>query len=293
MLLRHTLSLTLSNMKLVFKVLLYALVIIVLGSAVIVTIATPILDALGETINLKETVDHFIDNVLSGEGSALDGVIGAFEHFSEIHSGDLVKGAVLFLLVVFIAKLMLALVVCPVAYVLNGKMATNFTEGFFHSVMVVGWKGVLLATVYTLISFPIDFGIILGSFYLGKWMLQGIGIFGIVFALGVLLVLFSLRMSLMGQLVPTLISENIKFDVQFKRGLRQGFKLLKKTFPSMLALNIFAFGIITTTLIPTVFIIPIVTVPMVLVGYVSIHLITYYRENNREYYIDEHVIKTN
>lgn len=291
MLVRHSLSLTLSNMQLVFKVLLYALLIVVIGSALVVTIASPILDAIGETINVEEYVDHFVDNILKGDGAVFESIITAVDHFADTHPGELIKVGVLALIVAFVVKLMFALIVCPVGYILNNKMATNFTEGFFHSVMVIGWKGVLMALVYTLISFPIDVLIVVGAFFLGKWMVQGIGLFGMIFAVAVGLVLLTLRMSAMGQLVPTLVNENLKFTLQFKRGFKQGLKIMHKIFPAMLTLNILAFGIITTTLIPTFMIIPIVAVPMILVGYTCIHLIAYYQANDKSYYIDELVIE--
>lgn len=291
MLTRHSLSLTVSNINLVFKVLVYALIIIVIGSALVVTIVSPILEALGETINVADYIDHFVEDFLRGDNAVFDRIINTVDSFTATHPDDVLKVSILGVLIFLVAKLLIALIVCPVAFILNSKMATNFQEGFFHSVMVIGWKGVLMGLVYTLISYPIDLGIVALAFFLGKWMVQGIGIFGMLFALSLGLVLITLRMSVMGQLVPTLINENIKFNLQFKRGFKLGIKLMSKTFPAILTLNLVAFGIISVTLIPTFLIIPTVMVPIILVGYTAIHLIAYYQYNQKEYYIDEIIVK--
>lgn len=287
MLLRHSLSLTLSNMNLVFKVLLYALVILFVGSALVVTIATPILDAIGTTINVEDYINHFVEDILRGDGAVFDRIVNAVDNFATTHPNDVGKVIGLGVAVIFVMKLLLALIVCPVAYIIDGRMATNFTPKFFHSIVELGWKSVLLSLVYTLISFPIDILIVGGAFFLGRWLVTGIGLFGMILALAIGLVLLTLRMCAMGQLIPTLCNEKLKFDILFKRGMRLSFKLTPKLFPAMLTLNLLSFGIILTTLVPTFMVIPIVMVPVILVCFCAIHLTAYYNYNSKHYYIDD------
>ena len=291
MLVRHSLSLTLSNMQLVFKVLLYVLIVCIIGAAVFITIAEPIFSSIGESVNVTESLTHFLDGIISGDGSVFDGIVNSVNHFAETHPNEIVDIVGLIIVLFFVMKLLLALVTCPSAYVINNKMATNFTEGFFHSVMMVGWKGVLTALVYTLISTPIDVIIIGGAFFLGRWLVLGIGLFGMIFAIVLALLLLTIRMSIMGQWVAVLINEKLDFSLQFKRAFKQGFKYMHKVFPAMLTLNLAIFGVVTTTLIPTFFIIPVVMMPVALIAFTVIHLITYYMVNERDYYIDERVIK--
>lgn len=291
MLVRHSLSLTLSNMQLVFKVLLYALIVCIIGAAVFVTIAEPIFQHIGEDVNVTETLNHFLEGILDGEGSVFESIVNSVNHFVETHPNEMVEIMLLGILLIYVMKLLFAVIVCPSAYVLNNKMATNFTGGFFHAVMMVGWKGVLTALVYTLISTPIDLIIVGGAFFLGRWLVLGIGLFGMIFAIVVAILLLTIRMSIMGQWVAVFINENLTFSLQFKRGFKSGFKYMHKVFPAMLTLNILLFGVVATTLIPTFFIIPVVMMPIALIAFTVIHLVTYYMVNERDYYIDEKVIK--
>lgn len=290
MLVRHSLSLTMSNMQLVFKVLLFALIICLIGAALFVTVSDPILRAIGEELNLDDNLRNFTEDIIAGDGAVFNRIINSIDNFTANHPGEVLKAMVLGIILIIVMKLLFALIVSPSAHVINNKMATNFTEGFFHSFMKVGGKGALSAFVYTLISAPIDLIIIAVTYMLGKWMVKGIGLFGIIFACALGLVLITLRMSIMGQWVATLVNENLCFNMQFKRGIRKGFKLLPKIFPAMLTVNILTFGIIATTFIPTVTIIPIVTIPCFLVCFISIQLIAYYQDNDKKYYIDELII---
>ncbi len=284
MLLKHSISITITNVQLVFKILIYAFVVFFIGSAVLVTIADPLLGTLGQQMNIEEMFDSFITNVLAGNGAVFDGIIATFDSYWQSNPTAFLK-LIGLLIVLFVGiKYFFALIICPVAYVLNHKMQTNFTEGFFHAIVSVGFKGVGTASLYTLISAPIDILIVVGAFFLGRWLTLGIGLFGMITAIVLGLILITLRMSIMGQWVAVFINEKIKFSLQVKRGFRAGFIGLTKTFPAMLTLAIVEFGIVTTTLIPTFLIIPIVSVPFAIVCFTAIHLVNYCEENCFNYY---------
>ena len=283
MILKHSLSLTLTNVKIVFKVLIYCLIIFIVGAAVFVTISEPVLDAFNASFDLNEIFAHF-EEVMKGDGGVFERIIASVDHFAETHPDELVKSIVFSIVLIIVVKFFFALIVCPVAYVINHKMSTRFEEDFIHSIVSTGWKSVGVAGVYTLISAPIDILVVAGAFFLGKWLSLIIGVFGVMFAISVGLLLITLRLAVMGQWVAVFINENLKFSLQFKRGFRAGFKCLPKVFPVMLALIVVTYGIIMTTAIPTFLIIPVVCVPFALVGFTAIHLVAYYQENDKNYY---------
>ncbi|MBO5773916.1 MAG: hypothetical protein J6R44_03700 [Clostridia bacterium] len=283
MLLKHSLSLTITNVQLVFKVLIYSFIIFVIGSAVFVTISEPVLQAIGASFNLNEIFAHF-EEVMQGDGGVFERIVASVDHFAETHPQELVKSVVFSVILIIVVKFFFALIVCPVGYVINQKMSTKFEEGFIHSIVSVGWKSVGVSAIYTLISAPIDILIFAGAFFLGRWLSLIIGIFGVMFALTIGLLLITLRLSVMGQWVAVFINEKLKFSLQFKRGFRAGFNCLKKVYPVMLTLVVVIFGIIATTALPTFLIIPVVCVPFMLVCFTAIHLVTYYQENDKNYY---------
>ncbi len=286
MLLKHSLSLTITNVQLVFKVLIYAFVVFFIGSAILVTIADPVLNLIGQNVNLAEFFNAFINDLLKGEGAVFESIINSVDNFATSNPTDLIKVIGLFVALIVAIKYFFAIIVCPVAYVLNHKMATHFTEGFFHAFVNVGFKGIATASLYTLICAPLDILIIVGAFFLGRWLTLGIGLFGMIIAIGVGIILLTLRLSIMGQWVAVFINENIKFSLQFKRGFRAGIKSIARLFPATLTLVLVEFGIVMTTLVPTFLIIPIVSVPFAIVCFTAIHLVNYYIDNERAYYHD-------
>ena len=285
MTLKHSLSLTITNVQLVFKVLIYAFIVLLIGAALFVTISEPVLSAVGATFDIEEIVTHF-EEVMKGEGSFFERIVASVDHFAETHPGELVKSIIFSVILIVAVKFFLAIIVCPVAYALNQKMSTRFVEGFFHSIVSVGWKSVGVASIYTLITAPIDISVVVGCFFLGRWLSLTIGLFGVIFAVAVGLVLLTLRMSFTGQWVAVFINEKLNFSLQFKRGMRAGAKAVGKIFPAMLTLVLVVFGVIATTAIPTFLIIPIVSIPFMLVCFTAIHLVTYYQENDKNYYTE-------
>lgn len=286
MLLKHSLSLTITNVQLVFKILIYAFVVFFIGSAILVTIADPVLNLIGQNVNLAEFFNAFINDLLKGEGAVFESIINSVDNFATSNPTDLIKVIGLFVALIVAIKYFFAIIVCPVAYVLNHKMTTHFTEGFFHAFVNVGFKGIATASLYTLISAPLDILIVVGAFFLGRWLTLGIGLFGMIIAIGVGIILLTLRLSVMGQWVAVFINENIKFSLQFKRGFRAGLKSIARLFPAILTLVLVEFGIVMTTLVPTFLIIPIVSVPFAIVCFTAIHLVNYYQVNERAYYHD-------
>ena len=285
MLLKHSLSITITNVQLVFKVLIYAFIVFFIGSAVLVTIVDPIMGAIGDGFNFVEFMNRFINNLTEGDGAVFQSIINSVNRFAEEKPQELAKILGLGTVVFVGMKYFFALIVCPLAYVLSHKMTTHFTEGFFHAVVSVGFKGVGMASLYTLISAPIDILIIVGCFFLGR-ALTVVGIFGMIFAIVVGLLLVTLRLSIMGQWLAVFIIEKINFGLQFKRGFRAGIKSLSYTYPALLTLVLVEFGIVMTTLVPTFLIIPIVSVPFAIVMFVAVHLVNYYRANECNYYFE-------
>ncbi len=290
MILRHSFALTLSNIMLICKVFIYSAVITCLGVAVFISVSTPILEAVGGDFNLMEMVDHLAGDVLKGDGAFFDRIIASLDHLSTNHSTEIVEIVVMGIIVVFLVKFGFNLVIPTVSYVVNQKMASNYNEGFFHSVASVGLKGLAFSSLYTLISLPIDLGITVLTFYLSKWLTQGLGMFGIICAVLLAIIVITLRMCVMGGWTATFINEDIKFSLKFKRGMRLGFTSLKALFPSILTLNVAAFGVITATAIPTFFIIPLAVPPMVIVSFAIMSNVNYYVNNGKKFYIDERVI---
>ncbi len=292
MVLRHSFALTLSNVLLVFKVFVYCAIVTCIGAAVFISVSTPILEAVGGEFNLAETVEHLMNDVLKGDGAVFDRILGAMDHLSSQHQNEIVEIVVIGFTLVFLIKLAFNLILPAISYVVNQKMATNYNEGLFHAIAQVGLKGLGFTAVYTLVNVPIDLGVVVLSFYLSKWLTQGLGMFGIIIAVLFAIIVITLRMSVMGQWLSVSTNEDIKFGLQFKRGFRQGVKSLKVLFPSLLTLNITAFAVIMVTLIPTFFIIPLVVPPVVLVSFTVMNNVNYYASNTKDFYIDERIIKT-
>ncbi|MBO5775807.1 MAG: hypothetical protein J6V83_03420 [Clostridia bacterium] len=292
MLLRHSLSLTISNSQLIFKTLLYALIVFIIVAALFVTISTPILDALGEELDLAQSADTVINELFEGDGKIFERVFTAIDHLKTNHAPELIKSVIFGAILVVLMKFFIAWVVCPIAFIINQKMASNFTSGFFHAVVSVGWKrSIVYAILYTLISAPFDIAVIVATYYLAKWMVGGIGLIGLIIPIVFALVLITLRMCIMGQWVAHLVNEDIKFGLIFKRSFKLAFKMLPKFFTHMMSVNLIVYAIIAATAVFTVGIIPIVMVPFALVVTVTLHLVAYYQENDKKFYVDERIVE--
>ncbi len=291
MVLRHSFALTLSNVLLVLKVFVYCAIIMSIGVAIFISVSNPIIEAVGGDFNLAELVNHLINDVLKGDGAVFDRILAAMDQLSSRHLTEIVEIAVMGFVLVFLVKTAFHFILPAVSYVINHKMATNYNEGLFHAVAQVGLKGLGISALYTLISVPVDLGTVVLSFYLSKWLMQGLGMFGIIIAVLFAILVITFRMTVMGQWIAVSTNEDIKFALQFKRGFRQGIKSLKNLFPALLTLNLTAFAVIMVTLVPTFFIIPLVVPPVVLVSFTIMNNVNYYLTNTKDFYIDERIIK--
>lgn len=283
--LRHSLSLTVSSVTLVLKVLIYTTVLFLIAFSLFMAITEPIIESFGEDFDLIAEIEEDL-GALAGQSEG-----GPLKAFVESNSDDIVRAAVLYVLLFVLIRFGVAFSLIPTAFVFYNKMSTGFNAGFINSTVATGGKAALYALTYTAITVPADIVILVIGYFLTSFLGSAIGVAGLAVAILLTFALGAFRLAMTARWAPEMIAENLKFR-RSASGFFNNFdwSYVKEIFPSMLMMLIFVSGIIVTTAVSTFGIIPIVVLPLAFVWYTAISAVGYFNFKKRKYYIDERVI---
>lgn len=291
MLLRNSFSALFSNMDSVFKLLIYIFVLILICFALLTTVFTPIIDAVASTPDWDETIIKSINDWLS------TGNREAFKEFSlkikdtfDSNISTIFTAIGMAVLVMFVFKFFIGLLFVPLGYVLYNRMSKNFDVKLHYAVVANFGKSLLFALIYALFTVVTDVLFIVLGVYLVKWMIGGIGIIALTITAAVIICLFTVRISVLSQWVPYIVSENMSVDKSFRQSFKQFGKMWKKLLPTNCFIIIFMFSIVMATGISTFMIMPIIVIPAYLVLIESVNNIAYISSKGDKFYMDEKTI---
>ena len=286
--LRHSLSLTVSSVTLILKVLLYTTVLFLIAFALFMAITEPIIESFGSEFDMiAELQEDFSAMLQRGDN-------GPLQNFISSNSDELVRTVILYILLFLLIRFGVAFSLIPTAFVLYNKMSTGFNQGFINATVATGGKAALYALTYTAITVPMDLIILIIGYYFVGFLVGTIGTVGLAIGTLCTMALAAFRLSLTAGWAPEMIAENLKFSVSVKRFFANfNWNYVKEIYPSILMMFITVRGIVATTAVPTIGIIPIFVLPCCFVWYTAISAVGYFNCKKRKYYIDERVIDPN
>lgn len=288
--LRHSLAVTLSNYKLVIKIFIFSAILSLIAMAIFVSIYTPILDAVGAESDFSWGLELASERLLRGDVDIIDDLLhkadaimsGAGSNFAGALAGSLIMALII--------KFLFAFMSVGAGFVIYNKMSARLETKFVNAMVSNLAKALMYALVNAVVTVPVDIGILVAVYYLAKVM-SGMGIVGLIITIFIGILLYSARLAVIGQFIPTMIINGEGFVKSFKESCRASVKAFKETYPAMFVLALCVFVAICTTTVPTVGIAPIAILPITIVLYCSFNMIIAFRTREQKYYIDERVIE--
>lgn len=291
MILRHSLSVTLGNYKLIIKVFIISAILSLAAIAVFASILTPILNAVGANSDFVPMLEGAFDKLMHGDVSIIDDILVKADEILGGANVDLSGAIAWSVAMAFIIKLLFAFLCVGAGYVIYNKLISDCENGYVNAIVSTLAKAVPYAVINALVTVPADIGIAVATYYLAKLLLKGLGLAGLILALFIGILLYTARVAIIGQFIPTMFAENLGFFKSFRKAAVASAKAFKEAYPVMLVLTVGIFGVIFTTAVPTVGILPIAILPVMLVLYCSVNTIICFRARGQKYYIDERVVE--
>lgn len=290
MIFKNSVSIFLSNISLIYKLLIFMMIVLIIAVALFIGIIGPVLGNIFSTSDLTtfmqtDDLDN-LDKITFKDlfGSLIQDLRGVFDLNKTVIYSTLAWMGLVYLL----ARFFFTLSHVPIAKVIYDKMSSNFNNGFLAAFIQYSRQAFGYALFSSLISVPLDLLVTLGVVMLGIKLSSVVNIFAIAFSITIIMLYSALRSSLFNQWIPFIIAENLGTVQAFKKCITSSLTSLKDIFASTLivyvlviwatggGLNLITFGIV-----------PIFIVPFAMVFLNIMYMVKYFNNNNKKYYVDQ------
>lgn len=297
---KQSTSIMFSNFGLVFKLLLYFLVV----SLIFVALSSAVIIPLFSQLKSNEDMQLLWDNTKGDTELFLKGGASIDETYYKLKDdfAAIVKnffsstGMVVFIciaifVIYLIYKFLISLSYLVVSDILNNFMSSNLRYGFLSNYTLNLRRSARYALAKILVYIPIDIFILfaIGVALIGLWEI--IKVFSLPFVFSIGLFLFAYRDSLFAGWLPRLIfNTNEKMFEAFKRG----FKATKDYRKSLLAAILIQYFLYVCLMgaftLPTLGVMAIIAQPINYVMLRIIELVCYYKNNRMKFYTDANTV---
>lgn len=295
---KNVASIFFSKFSLVYKVILFLLIITLFISIIGAGILLPILNGLRKdmlSLNLSENAGEYVKSLISGRdsGTAFENLMDSFKKIPGIIQRWDVNVAL------SIATLLLMVVIFAILYfmayyslsdVLHQFMSSNSKFGFTANYIYNGRKSFIFAAVYAPLA--IVFYVLLGGAVLGiTYLLSKLSAYlGIVSGYFFLIFGLALRRSLFAFWIPSMVVDGLSVKDAFSKN----FQMLKNNFAKILGeyFMVAIVGVIITliTAVATASLGIIVSYCVVWIIMEIMDLVEYYTIKEYKFYIDDQTV---
>ena len=299
---KHAFHVFVDNFSVIYKQLLFRLIILFVAGADCVAGVYPfITDLIGSAQfnSMLDGVKGFITNLLNGQVDELAGlsekVQTAYAELIELLNTNLtqaVLSALLLLLIVIIAKWFMGLGNYATASVINDKMALRAKQPFLGTLI----RNLKSASIYNAIYVPIsvlyDVAIVVAMFFLFFSLLNSVLYFFICLFLFVLVVVFSItfKMTVTSDWLPALIRGKMKQGAAMKYAFSRKNKNTFNVMSNFAVIVLIVFALNMAALILTLGAGLLITVPSSYAIIISFEFVNYYDREEIKYSIDKNTI---
>lgn len=276
------------NFKLVGKIFLFILIIMLVATAVLMSILSPVLE--GYFHKMQEEAPISPEEFIKHPIKSLERFFAFFTEFLQANSDMVSKRVVYIVIVVIAARFLLLLPLFPVNKILHEKMTSGFDVGLFNAFVNTLAQNLLFNLVFSLITGFVDLAIFTGIIYLTSALLKIIGVISLPISLLIALALYSLRVTVFCQWLPEYFMNKPKnVFLALGAGLKTGFKQFRKNYICIFVTFIIYFAIGASTLFTTFGLVPILLIPTIMVTHTSLCLILNYTYHKHKYFTDNGV----
>lgn len=278
-----------SNVTLMFKVLIYTMVLMLICMGVIIAVLNPILNEAFMNFNLGEQLNGTVKRWLEGDMRSFNIFFNGLG--SLFTNKTIFKTVLSFVLFWVLLKFFTSLTFVPIAKVVNNRMSRGYKEKFYSALIASLGKSLFFSLLFTLITAPLDMVIMAGGYFLLKILYSGFSIVSLSITILIMLFLFALRLTIFSQWVPYIVCEEMSVINALKRSFTRSFRQITSILPSMLMYVIMLFTIIMTTSVTTFFIAPVIAMAGYIILINTCNLIVYYSSHSQKFYVDEKTVE--
>lgn len=299
---KHAFHVFVDNFSVIYKQLLYRLIILFVSGAICVAGVYPFIkDFIGSAQfnSILEGVKGFITNLLNGQVGELAGISEkvqtAYAELIELLNDKLtqaVLSGLLLLLIVVIAKWFMGLGNYATASVINDKMALRAKQPFLGTLI----RNLKSASIYNAIYVPLsvlyDVIIVVAMFFLFFSLLNSVLYFFICLFLFVLVVTFAItfKMTVTSDWLPALIRGKMKQGAAMKYAFSRKGKNTFNVMSNFAVIVLIVFALNMAALILTLGAGLLITIPSSYAIIISFEFVNYYDREEIKYSIDKNTI---
>lgn len=300
MLVKHSLSITVSRFSLFYKFLLFLSIVLITVAAISISSMYYIIKPIIQSVQNMQFIQHCIDafrSIFTGSleaQNAIFNILGQdFAKISEVFANNeqnVIGAACALVAFIFLGKFLISIGYYPLADVLNNFMNSNSKYGFTSNLIAHLKKSVAYGFFTTL--FYIVYVAILGLIvYFIMWSVGKISvILAISLSVVVVMVLLALKRSVFAMWLPVYINEELGIFRSLQKAVITNKDLIVKNWGLFSAVN--CVGFLITALL-SIFLFALGTffaISLMNLIFLSLELVIYYRRNERKYYIDAETI---
>lgn len=297
--LKHSFNILLSRYTLIFKTMIYVLLVSAVCVGVMVSIMTPAMDPLIQdienaglvTTTTSTLMQMFLQQIDYATG--MDTLSACYESLMAIigtYRNEMLIFYILTSIVLFVYRLLTSMTSVPIASSVNKYMSSSVHTRFANDIAENFWASIKYAFFATIINQILNTALGFMTYYMIMATVRGWGIFAFTVSIFVLLLFLSFKYTLFITWVPGIVVEKKKVLSALVDSIKSFPKYFKYGFFSSIILYLFAMAATVLLGMATFFILVPVIVVAVIVMLRIIELVCYYKVNNKRYYIDHNNI---
>lgn len=283
--LKHSFSILISNLSLIYKLLIFMAIILLIVAAVLVSILNPVVKTVNETLEI-EGHSFSLRELLRDPGAVLGNLWDVASDYFSANVGQIALRVFYMFLVLVFVRFMISTVMVAIGKILYERMTSGSKLNLFPSFVAALPKSLPYALLSAVIFSLIDFGIVVFCIWMMLKVFSAIRIASLLLFSALMFVLLSARLCLFSQWIPRLCDSNERFFVIFKKSIKAGAKSFFTMLPAYFTVTIIAFTILVTTLISTFGVFPVIMLPALSITYMALGMVGYFNSNKKKYYID-------
>lgn len=299
--LKHALSILLSRFSIIFKMILYFMVVVLIFSTIAGSVFAPTIRAISNDIADTGIVADFkegLTKLTQGDPTfteSFERASASLDQVADIITNN--RSKFMWSIIIVILFFVLAAYVLSLSYIsysdiINHFMSSNSRFGFISNFIANLKRSLLYGLMHLLTVTLSNWLIAYFLMFLTGVLLKSIGIFSapIIITLGI--VLYSLKSTVFAGWLPAIVHENKKVLPAFVHGIKTISERGSQAFLSFIMMYTLAFVTIVLFSFTTFGAGLILIIPTAMMFHRALELVLYYNANDYKYYVDnERVIK--
>lgn len=291
---KNTFKLLLSNFSNTWKLLLYRIISVLCVLGLTTVVAWPIINVLIKEnffVNLQTSAEGLLFNLnIENIFVTIDGIIKNFYHII-LDNGYLTQTFICGVVVTVVIAFLDGYAKVAISESCNGFMSSLTKYAFTNSYVSNFGKATLLNLSSLITSWPLTLAIWLGVYIFASKLYTIMGVFAIILAIMILVILLALKHTLFGGWKPAMIVHNKSTFVSLSKGVGATCKRFFKALSNYLILVIVGLIINVFALTITAGVALFITLPISTVMFILADQVMYYEAMGMRFYVDsDHII---